>query len=428
MGSGSEFEYKFRYKRREGGAAAGEPLVGEDDLSEDQLEAYREINHWIRRPLGNLLTLGGYAGTGKSTLVSLLAFSYPDRQIGFCAYTGKAAGGLRQKIFTGATHRHSVSTIHRLIYTPVVDPKTGEVKSWKRREPDELPVDLIVVDEASMLDAEVYQDLRLFDRPILAVGDHGQLPPVMGDFNLVESPDLRLERIHRQAAHHPIIQLSAYIRERGDLPNGLPQGEQIRYIARSQLPQLIENIYGPKDARLQDVAILCYTNRTRQEMNDLVRRVRFPGSTLQGGPLPGEQILCLRNMAETVFNGMRGTLTRLARFPRNEHAYKVLVDFPDDELEFEGPALVHQFGQPQTFKSFEELERFGMKGVKEWRDTGLLLDYGYALTVHKAQGSQFECVILIYERPRGSSDEDFKRWLYTGTTRCVDMLFVVLPD
>lgn len=424
--SSTEFEYNFRYKKRV--TTKGRPLhelIGEDELSDDQLTAYQGIVDWMVKPTP-LLRFGGYAGTGKSTLLALLAYSHPFKKIAFCAYTGKAAGVLRQKIFMGNAHNHEVSTIHSLIYKPIIDGKTGEVRTWVRKASLE-EYDYIVIDEASMVDEVLYQDLSSYGIPILATGDHGQLPPVMGNFNLMETPDLRLEKIHRQAQDNPILKLSVYIRQHGDLPNGVMAEETIRYIDRASLPSLLGEIYATPDVSIGNAAVLCYKNKTRQEVNATVRGLRFPGAPLDT-PLVGDQLICLRNARDTVFNGMRGMLTGINPYARSTDAYKAAVSFPDDEIEFDGPISKYQFGQPTTFKSFEELEPFGMKGVTEWDDVGLLVDYGYGMTVHKAQGSAFECVVLIYERPANANADDFRRWLYTGVTRCSDMLFIVLPD
>jgi exodeoxyribonuclease-5 len=422
----SSFDYKFRHSpRKEGEALFHQNLIGEDDLSDDQRDAYSAVTRWMRGREESLLTMGGYAGTGKSTLLALLAYSYPNKKIAFCAYTGKAAGVLRQKIFpTGGAHKHYIGTIHRLIYFPLVDPKTGEVIRWCRK-PDLEEYDLIVVDEASMIDELLYNDIVSYGIPVLAVGDHGQLPPVMGDFNLMESPQLRLERIHRQAENNPIIKLSAYVREHGDLPENAPQG--ILYICRSDLRRVLTRIYGSKELNIHNAAFLAGTNRTRQEVNTTIRNIRFSG---QCGPKPvvGDQLICLKNAKDTVFNGMRGHLENIAPYERSSHHYRASIRFPDDEIEFEGPISVHQFGRLRTFSSFDELAPFGLTGVKDWEEVGLLLDYGYAMTVHKAQGSSFECVVLLYERLRGQSSDEFRRWLYTGVTRCADVLIIVLPD
>ncbi len=87
--------------------------------------------------------------------------------------------------------------------------------------------------------------------------------------------------------------------------------------------------------------------------------------------------------------------------------------------------LKYQFGFQKTFSSFQELENFGME-VKHWNEVGLLFDYGYAMTVHKAQGSQMNNVVLFNERPAPVSEDNYRRWLYTAVSRASTNLVVIL--
>lgn len=407
------------------------------DLSPDQRSVFATIERWIKGR-GPLLTLGGYAGTGKSTLVSLLAYSYPLKRIAFCALTGKAAGVLRQKLFaTGAPpHGHWVGTLHSLIYFPIVDDKTGDVTHWGRKS--ELDFDFIVVDEASMIDEHLFKDLESFGLPILAVGDHGQLPPVMGNFNLMEEPDIKLERIHRQAESSPILQLSATIRQTGDLPLQLRSNEKITYVESRKLDTLLQEIHeeratllkahqnlGGKDLRIEAPVVLCYTNWKRQNINRRVREICHPGMSLDL-PLVGEHVVCLKNFDGTVFNGMRGEVVSANALPHDPLRIQAKILFPDDDLEFEGPICKPQLGRTGTFKNWEEIKAELGVEVKSWDAVGLLFDYGYALTVHKAQGSGFERMVIFYERPQTLSRDDFRRWLYTAVTRCSNRLTIVV--
>jgi exodeoxyribonuclease-5 len=149
-------------------------------LSQDQANALRRIGAWYRSKSSPFLTLGGYAGTGKTTLIAYLRRALTDYDadvsVAFCAYTGKATRVLQEKLREQKVMRRgdSVSTIHSLIYTTEDAP--GGVPKWIRREKVER--DLIIVDEASMVDKAIWDDLLSFGVPILAVGDHGQLPPV----------------------------------------------------------------------------------------------------------------------------------------------------------------------------------------------------------------------------------------------------------
>ncbi|HBA59911.1 MAG TPA: ATP-binding protein, partial [Elusimicrobia bacterium] len=173
------------------------------ELSGDQQKALEQLLSWYGSPERSaFITLGGYAGTGKTTLIAIfkneLARLDKSTRIAFCSYTGKAAQNLKNKLKeAGALNvKDSVSTIHGLIYNPR-EGAGGVIAGWDRKE--ELERSLIIVDEASMVDGLIWNDLLSYNIPIIAVGDHGQLPPIAGSFNLMEKPQLLLTQIHRQA-------------------------------------------------------------------------------------------------------------------------------------------------------------------------------------------------------------------------------------
>ena len=143
----------------------------------------------------------------------------PKLKVGFASYTGKAARVLRNKL-TDATvvlPQDTIGTIHSLIYSPMVNEKE-EIIGWKTK--DKLDRQLIIIDEASMIDAMIWNHLLRYQIPMIVVGDHGQLPPIKGNFNLMQKPHLKLEEIHRQAQENPIINLSIQIRQTGTIENG----------------------------------------------------------------------------------------------------------------------------------------------------------------------------------------------------------------
>src|SRR3989339_580371 len=171
-------------------------------LSADQNKALVELLAWHKdHDRNQFITLGGYAGTGKTTLISIFKNEVTKAgkriKIAFCSYTGRAAQNLKNKLKeAGAcSAEDSISTIHGLIYTPIED-SNGQITGWKRK--DEIERDLIIVDEASMIDGFIWRDLLSYNIPIIAVGDHGQLPPISGKFNLMERPEILLTQIHRQ--------------------------------------------------------------------------------------------------------------------------------------------------------------------------------------------------------------------------------------
>jgi len=503
--------------------------VSVEKLSPDQRDAYNQIVRWIGHAQDGdaptVLTLGGYAGSGKSTLVSLV--SEQVELPAFCAYTGKATSVLRRKLRASGTEtvgaqkksrtgvmssdpRPYCGTIHSLIYRPCDcrEPKTVEVvkpcpvkectgetswgadgkslcanghvglietkqeflalkkrtkfipvekvdgkcklchgKEWLRREALDRNYGLIIVDEASMVDDMMLRDLREYGVPILAVGDHGQLPPVGGVGSLMKSPHLRLEKIHRQSEGNPIIALSKMIREEGRLPESLA-GDAVTFGKLRFIEKIVEERYeNASAARLLEMGLACYTNRRRVGLNSTVRRVR--GISRDGRDLPreGEHVICLRNIKEApgrppVANGMRGVLQgdvdwKLVKDPHGERKLANgepasesptqligSIAFPEDEidaLEYEmfGP----QFQREKTYSSPEELAK--ETGVHSFAMAGSLFDFGYAMTVHKMQGSQFDDLVVVAEKPGPVGEEDWRRWLYTAVTRAASKLTVL---
>lgn len=499
------------------------------DLSPDQREVFNAIIGWQRDPVRDLLRLGGYAGTGKSTVVSLVAENLPP-PIAFCAYTGRASSVLKRKLHaagmftvgvqkanphTGAQSLESrpfCGTIHSLIYRPCecrepqavefkkpcpdckkpptevtgdevngyvcgaghkVDVKTYNAlksrtafvyakrdadgrctvcggKEWIRRDVLDRDYTLIIVDEASMVDDVMLRDLRSYQIPILAVGDHGQLPPVGGSGSLMKDPDLRLERIHRQAEGNPIIRLSKMIREEGIVPDTGMEGDAVSMGRMRFVEKLLEERYADASPeRLLEMGIACYTNRRRMGLNVAVRRARGIARVGRELPRKGEHVVCLRNMRpkgqEPVYNGMRGVLLSDAD-PKKIRKSKITADgfasdendeigeseihlvgtieFPDDGIDArEYEMLRAQFNREKTYAQPEELAR--EVGIHSFAMAGALFDFGYAMTVHKMQGSQYDDLVVLMERPGPVGEEDWRRWLYTAVTRASKRLTVL---
>ena len=400
-----------------------EGRVRESDLSPDQRAAYNALCRWFAVSDGNggVITLGGFAGTGKSTVISVFARAHQDLSVAYCAFTGKAANVLKQKLRdAGVPHPDYVGTIHRLIYRGAKNLR-DEIIHWDRVE--NLNYDLIVVDEASMLSDDIYNDLRSFNIPILAVGDHGQLAPVEGRFNLMEKPDLRLEKVHRQAEGSPIISLATFIREEGELPERIQESENVRVIDPRQLREGLGKLFRPdmSETDLLSSAILCYTNSKRRMANALVRNIRW-GIADDAPVRPNDVLLCLRNMLG-VFNGMRARV--ISSMEHGEHWFWTHAVFDEDDIELKASMFRPQFNRNGTITRYEDIEELGFAQAEWSKKIGMLFDFGYALTVHKAQGSSFKDVFLLYERPNMIEQEEWRRWLYTAVTRSSERLAIV---
>lgn len=401
-------------------------------LSPDQEAAYDVVRRWMRResvPVGSrdLLTLGGYAGSGKSTLISLLASDFANKRIAFAALTGRATGNMKRKMWESglASPNHFYQTLHSLLYQCFTTPDGRLRWSLKKRESFG-EFDAIVIDEASMVGGRIREHLESFDVPIFAVGDHGQLPPVGDTGDLMKRPDLRLEKIHRQAEGNPILELSRIVRETGDLPFSPPGGQSgsIMYVSRSDLRPLGRRLLN--ECELPDLAFLAWKNSTRVSTNGVLREIiaSSHGSKHSEPPVVGDQVVCLKNAYRLAFNGMRGFI-REVEATSSPYYYEGRIEFPDDNLAFEGTFSKLFFDRPRMPESLEEFEDEGLF-IEDWDETGLTLDFGYCMTVHKAQGSQFDTVAYIREKVANTSRDTFRRHVYTGITRAQNRLFVLV--
>ncbi len=389
-------------------------------LSRQQSRARDGLIAWWEEGASPYVTLGGYAGTGKTTLLARTRKAFVRKarhlKVAFCCFTGKASRVLNAKLRMGQVLKEKdfCGTIHSLIYSPIYA-ADGRIIGWQKRE--EVPYDLIVVDEASMVSEEIWRDMQSFGVRTIAVGDHGQLPPIEGEFNLMQAPELKLEEIHRQVAGNPIIRLSMLARLEGKIPAG-EYGRGVRKLKAGE--DETEEFLDAQYSRLSpDTMVICAFNRSRIRLNHRIRGLLgFEGFD----PVPGERLICLRNNWLSrqcqICNGMQGTLRSIRKIEKNGRWdwYEVSIKIDGEEEPYEGLISRHQLDKPQRL--------FFVEGVPV-SEIGDLFDRGYALTVHKAQGSQARKVILLEQYGRTWSEDEKRRWLYTAVTRAEEELFIV---
>jgi exodeoxyribonuclease-5 len=339
-----------------------------------------------------IFRLFGYAGTGKTTLVKHIADGI-DGKVLFAAFTGKAACVMRSK---GC---HSASTIHSLIYKAR---ETGEempsFELW-----DDAPASkakLIIIDECSMVDGELARDLLSFDVPLLVLGDPAQLPPIQGGgFFTNAEPDAMLTEVHRQAQDNPIVRLSMDIRAGRPLTPGDYGDSQV--VRKSDLdPQRV----------LDADQVLVGRNVTRRAYNARLRERRGFADTL---PMAGDKLVCLRNnRRKGLFNG---GLWMVKEGPSARKQILKMRIKPDEDL---GSRMIKVSVRTECFTG--AIEQFDWPHRKPYDE----FDFGYVLTVHKSQGSQWDDVVLFDES--GAFQDNRDRWLYTGVTRAAKQLTVVV--
>jgi exodeoxyribonuclease-5 len=389
--------------------------------------ALDDVGRWLMTQSDQTYRLFGYAGTGKTTLAKHLAEGVSH--VLFGAYTGKAASVMQKK---GCS---SASTIHKLIYLPTTKSKghlldleqslcsleaetspedretdaailrvQREIVAEKARlrqpaftlnpESSVKDADLVVVDECSMVDEQMGTDLLSFGTPVLVLGDPAQLPPVRGGgFFTSQRPDVMLTEIHRQARDNPIIDLATKVRQGEPLLDG-PYGDSL--VMRGKPDQAL--VMGADQ-------ILVGLNDTRRRCNHRMRSLL--GYPEEPVPQKGDKIVCLRNdREEGLLNGTLWTVDEATLVGE-----RVSLDITDDRgFNTVVEAHVHYFQGRE-----KELPFYVMREAQAF-------DFGYALTVHKAQGSQWPSVFIFDESWafRGSA----RQWLYTALTRASEKVVI----
>jgi exodeoxyribonuclease-5 len=360
--------------------------------SPQQDDALKAVAAWLRRGDQPVFRLFGYAGTGKTTLAKHIAESV-DGEVAFGAYTGKAALVLRTKGCTDA------STIHSMIYRSRESDEGGP-QFVLNRQSLAAKADLIVIDECSMVDEELGRDLLSFGCPVLVLGDPAQLPPVKGGGFFTEAePDVMLTEVHRQAKDNPIIHMSMKVREGGRLAPG-SYGES-RVIHRREIDAA---------AVMAADQVLVGLNKTRRLYNTRLRELNGYRSPM---PAAGEKLVCLRNdKTKGLLNGGTWIIQALRGIRNDFIRMDVLPD--DDGRRRSVEVAVHK----AFFEGTEEEVPFVLRRESDE------FTYGYALTVHKAQGSQWDDLVLFDESY--AFREHRSRWLYTALTRAAEKVTIVM--
>lgn len=371
--------------------------------SPQQSAAIKAVVAWLRDPRGKqVFRLFGFAGTGKTTLAQEIARQIKGEVL-TAAFTGKAALVLRKKGMTNA------STLHSLIYKPEEDEDTGKTTFVLNPDSALASASLLMVDEVSMVGEELGKDVCSFGSRILVLGDPFQLPPIKGEgYFTGQDPDVMLTEVHRQAAENPIIRLSMDVREgRRIEPGNYGLARVIRRTALSkeELKALV----------MKADQVLCGMNNTRRNFNNRMRQIKgLQGRDKPEYPVVGDRLVCLKNnKLKGLMNGGLWDVTKVQRKPTSGW-------FGIELLTADGGARIPvDVGVPPQF--FEGTEK-----DMEWRDRKYAdeFDYGYTLTVHKSQGSQWNHVALFDES--GVFREHRRNHLYTGITRAAEELDMIV--
>ena len=352
--------------------------------------------------------IAGYAGSGKSTLVRFIidALDIYEDDVVYIAYTGKASLVLKNK---GC---YNSMTAHKLLYHAKERPD-GTYDFIPRARLD-YDYKIIVLDECSMLPQEMWELLLSHHVHVIALGDPGQLPPIEGVSAMLNCPDIMLDEVVRQAQDNPIIKLSMDIRAGKWICYGGPK--ECRVMSPDQVSDKL--LIGADQ-------ILCGKNITRHCLNERLRKIKF-GEEYSIAPINGDKIICLHNQwqnigsnDEPLVNGMVGIVNNIELHDDPLYQPKMIADFTSDSggVYYKLQMDYKIFTEKETTVNKENWKRYP-KNLRAYE-----FDYGYAITVHKFQGSEADKVV-VYDEWLGDKDYH-RRWLYTAVTRASKMLVVV---
>ena len=418
-------------------------IVMETVLTQCQENAKKLIEEWYFNTKDQVFVLSGYAGTGKTFLIDYLVKNVLRLKAGteavFVSPTGKAAANLLKK---GTI----AGTVHGLIYVRdgeefEVD-ENGEIIerediSFIKREKIDEKIKLIVIDEASMINETVLYDLLSFNVKCLFCGDSAQLPPVNGACPLLENPHYTMTEIVRQAQDNPIVQVATMARKGEPIPYG-NYGDKVCVVKKGALR-------GEQRKRLFLSAdqIICGRNKTRSDLNSEIRRYKGI-SEKQMLPLEGEKVICTLNDWEKpldkeerfhLVNGIIGIARDVKESFDDLATMEFTADFmqegvkvPFDTGIFTTGRYKHTYGWRAIFLSdgtvvgednFELLRK--LRAVSD--EPVCRFEFAYAVTCHKAQGSEFDFVIVFDESWAFGAEKN--RWLYTAITRAKEKLLII---
>lgn len=364
--------------------------------------------------------ISGYAGSGKSTLVKFIVSALPgiksEEDVVYATYTGKAAQVLLKK------GNKNVSTLHKLLYESLPRPDG----TWYRKPVERIPYKIVVIDEVSMVPDSMIQQLFKYSCYVIALGDPFQLPPIHKDDvnTLLDRPHVFLDEIMRQAQESEIIRVSMDIR--AGKPLDLLDGTEVK-------------VFNPEDfdesMLLWADQVLVGTNATRISLNNIMRRLLGR----DGGPQDGDKVICLKNEWDILADNhdplVNGTIGYL------KNSYSSYVDFPrylgghrfdvlQSDFISDSGALFTDINMDKKmimtgekccdFKTAWTITRNKTHGYKMPKE----FTYGYAITTHKSQGSQWEKILVVEERFPFDKTEH-ARWLYTALTRAEEKAVII---
>jgi exodeoxyribonuclease-5 len=355
----------------------------------------KAIDWYFHERKKKIFVISGYAGTGKTTMVKALVdiLGLSPYQVVYTSFTGRAVEILRRK---GC----QANTLHRTFYSIY---KIENKIRFKRKKKLSSYIKLVVIDELSMVNDRMMEDILSFDIPIIALGDSAQLPPIYGTNQYIKNPDVVLTDIMRQKGDIGVLNLATMSRNGEYIPFG-------KYIESRVI-----HINEINDIEKFDI-VLCWKNTTRQNLNILIRNILGYDSVY---PSKGEKLICLKNNYVHLLEYDKDIPIFLVNgmdIICKEASHNTKTGGDCFELTYAPSYVKDLYFNTRVHKGPFECYKTGNAFTVEATDDDIVyLDFGYAYTVHKSQGSEFDNVLIIDEFKGDHLMYD--KWLYTAITR-----------
>jgi exodeoxyribonuclease-5 len=439
--------------------------------TEDQFKAISELTQFC---CGNteVFILKGYAGTGKTLIISALSKTLPDFKLRsiLLAPTGKAA-----KVISTYSKK-SAQTIHKKIYKKNMN-ADGFISFSLGENLHKNTI--FIVDEASMINdtvsdfsgSSVLDDLMEYvysglNCKLIFVGDIAQLPPVGSTFSpalsekhvatklLSEIKSVQLTHVMRQNLDSGILFNATQLRiqlmsEQIQYPKFELTADVLR-VEHSDLEDLLNNAYSSYG--FENVLVICRSNKRANAYNQQIRkRIKWQENEISTGDL----IMAVKNnyfwaegieQLDFIANGESLCIDRIKK-TKELHGFQfaeAVISFTDfDHIpQLEVNLLLDTLNSETPSLSFDQLKKMGDSIKRDYMESGEIPAYGflkkdpfynalqikfsYAITCHKAQGGQWDCVFIdLGYFTKDMLDESFIRWLYTAFTRAKLKVYLI---
>lgn len=396
------------------------------ELNNEQIYAIYEGETWFNKQNDQVFEISGPAGSGKTTLILYLIerLGLDLDQVLFVAYMGKAAcrmalNGLPAKTIHSAIYRYEKVIArdenNKIIYTE--NGKVKKVGKFVLKDRVGKGIKLIVLDEGSMVNEEIATDLLSFGIPVIVLGDLNQLPPVFGNPFFLREPNVILKQVMRQNEGNPIIYLSQRVLNDEPLDIGVYGTSEV--IPKSSI----------KDFHFSKADIvLTETNRLRWNINNFFRE-ELRGYKQLDYPHIGEKVICRKNNWSRsvdngiyLTNGMSGFVDDI--FKNTYDKKTMMMDFRPDFTKsiFKNVKFNYPYMYAIPTSMIDDDSHIEQPIVDMYNDR---FEYGYAITTHLSQGSQYGTVLYLNENMMRTK-EDRRRLAYTAITRAIKSITIVV--